>query len=73
MDFAYDPAVERLREALLDFMDQHVYPAERTYHEQAASAENRWDTPPVIDELKARARERGRGTCFSPTPSTVPG
>ena len=30
MDFAFDARTEELREKLLTFMDEHVYPAEQT-------------------------------------------
>ncbi len=36
MDFAFDARTEELRAKLLAFMDEHVYPAERTAHEQRA-------------------------------------
>jgi acyl-CoA dehydrogenase len=68
LHFTYDPEVERLRQSLLAFMDECVYPAEHVYHEQARTAENRWDTPPVIDELKAEARSRGLWNLFLPDP-----
>ena len=34
MDFAFDARTEELREQLLDFMDEHVHPAEPVFHEQ---------------------------------------
>ncbi len=65
MDFAYDATTERLREALLAFMDEHVYPAEPVLAEQVADGAP-WQRPPVLDELKARARERGLWNLFLP-------
>ena len=62
MDFAFDARTEELREQLLAFMDEHVYPAEKVFEEQVAemAAQGRgWERPPVIDELKAEARSRG--------------
>jgi acyl-CoA dehydrogenase len=68
MEFAYDQAVEALQAQLLEFMDEFVYPAEETYHEQA-TAGGRWDTPPIIEELKTEARARGLWNLFLPAVS----
>ena len=38
MDFAYDDRTQDLRERLLAFMDEHVYPAEPVAAEQAEAA-----------------------------------
>jgi acyl-CoA dehydrogenase len=67
MDFAFDARTEELRGQLLSFMDDEVYPAEPVFAEQVdkLAAEGRiWERPPVIDELKARARERGLWNLF---------
>ena len=66
MDFAPDEKTVEMRERLLAFMQDFVYPAEGTFHDQADSAPNRWDTPPVIEELKAEARARGLWNLFLP-------
>jgi acyl-CoA dehydrogenase len=66
MDFAYsESALARQRE-LTAFMDEHVYPAEHRYHAEAAAAQNPWDTPPVMDELKQIARDQGLWNLFLP-------
>ena len=66
MDFALDEKTVEMRERLLAFMEKFVYPAEGTFREQAESAENRWDTPLVIGELKAEARAQGLWNLFLP-------
>jgi len=66
MDFALDEKTVEMRERLLAFMEEFVYPAEGTFREQAESAPNRWDTPPVIGELKAEARAQGLWNLFLP-------
>ncbi|AOT58125.1 acyl-CoA dehydrogenase family protein [Streptomyces fradiae] len=66
MDFAMDARTEELRERLLDFMDAHVYPAEAVAEEQRAELASPWDTPPVVEELKAEARRRGLWNLFLP-------
>jgi acyl-CoA dehydrogenase len=66
MDFAPDSKTVEMRERLLAFMEDFVYPAEATFREQAESATSRWDPPPVIEELKAEARARGLWNLFLP-------
>jgi acyl-CoA dehydrogenase len=66
MDFALDEKTVEMRERLLAFMEEFVYPAEGTFREQADSAPNRWNTPPVIEELKAEARGQGLWNLFLP-------
>src|SRR5690606_40716151 len=57
MDFSYSPKVEALRERLTTFMDAHVYPNEAGYFAALDEGETRWTVPPIIEELKARARD----------------
>jgi acyl-CoA dehydrogenase len=66
MDFAFDDKTLELRERLLAFMDDCVYPAESRFREEVAAADDRWATPPVIEELKADARRRGLWNLFFP-------
>jgi acyl-CoA dehydrogenase len=56
----------QLHERLTAFMDAHVYPNEHLFHEQTASAENRWAPPPILEALKAKAREQGLWNLFLP-------
>jgi acyl-CoA dehydrogenase len=69
MDFAHDDRTERLRAQLTSFMDSHVYPAEPVLAEQAAAAPERWDPPPVVDDLRREARRRGLWNLFLPAES----
>jgi acyl-CoA dehydrogenase len=55
-----------LRERLLAFMDSHVYPAEPTYREQLEASGDPFFHPPVMEELKTEARERGLWNLFLP-------
>lgn len=66
MDFDYSPKVEKLREAVLAFMDEHVYPNEQAYADAVSGAQNRWTIPPIMEDLKARAREAGLWNLFLP-------
>ncbi|MFD3686229.1 acyl-CoA dehydrogenase family protein [Nocardiopsis sp. NPDC058631] len=64
MDFAYDEETEELRQKLLAFMDEHVYPAEAVMEEQLAARDDPWSTAPVVRELRAEARKRGLWNLF---------
>jgi acyl-CoA dehydrogenase len=66
MDFAPSERCQELRERLLAFMDEHVYPTEHVYHEQLANSGDPHAHPPVIEELKEQARDRGLWNLFLP-------
>jgi len=68
MEFAYSPRVEAYREQLLEFMATHVYPNEQTFADQLAAGPSRWQVPPIVEELKGRARARGLWNLFLPDP-----
>src|SRR6266542_4033305 len=59
MEFEYSKRTKEYLEQLADFMNKHVYPNERTFAEQLNAQPTRWQVPPVMEELKAKARERG--------------
>ncbi|MEU8002073.1 acyl-CoA dehydrogenase family protein [Catellatospora sp. NPDC049111] len=65
MEFSYDERTEQLRAELLDFMEQHVYPAEAVAEHQLGEIAP-WTTPPVVEELKTEARKRGLWNLFLP-------
>jgi acyl-CoA dehydrogenase len=65
MDFTFSPRVEEYRAKLLAFMDEHVYPNEKTYVEQL-EAGDRWQSPAIMEELTARARDAGLWNLFLP-------
>ncbi|MGW7357945.1 acyl-CoA dehydrogenase family protein [Streptomyces sp. NPDC054802] len=58
---------------LLEFMDSHIYPAEAVYHEQMHASGDPHFHPPVLEDLKAAARERGLWNLFHPHPEWGPG
>lgn len=64
MEFEPSARTKELHERLQAFMDAHVYPNEQRYHEEVAA--DRWKTPPVIDELKEKAKEAGLWNLFLP-------
>jgi len=66
MDFDFSPKVERLRTQLLAFMTREIYPAEAVFERQLAEAPSRWQIPPVMEELKRKARTEGLWNLFLP-------
>src|SRR5207302_7151244 len=49
-----------------EFMEAHVYPAEGVYKRQVDEAKDRWDAPPIMAELKAKAKAAGLWNMFLP-------
>jgi acyl-CoA dehydrogenase len=64
VDFAYSDKVKKLQQQVQEFMDAHVYPSESVYYAQVEA--NRWAQPPIIEELKAKARAAGLWNLFLP-------
>ncbi len=65
MYFEYSDKSMALQEKLLAFMDEHIYPNERTYHQQVNDGE-RWQPVPIIEALKPKARAAGLWNLFLP-------
>ena len=66
MEFEYSKRTKEYLDHLTDFMNKHVYPNEKTFHDQLRSQPSRWQVPPIMEELKAAARERGLWNLFLP-------
>jgi alkylation response protein AidB-like acyl-CoA dehydrogenase len=69
MDFDYSPRQREWMARVGQFMDAHVYPAEKTYAaqmEEATRAGNRWIVVPIVEELKAKAKGQGLWNFFLP-------
>jgi acyl-CoA dehydrogenase len=66
MEFEYSKKTRMYMEQLTDFMSKHVYPNEKTFVDQLNAQPSRWQVPPIMEELKARARERGLWNLFLP-------
>ena len=69
MDFSYSPRTQQLRERLMAFMDEHLYPNEARYWQELEAntqAGRRWTPLPVIEELKPKARAAGLWNLFLP-------
>jgi acyl-CoA dehydrogenase len=76
MDFNPSPQVESLRERVVAFMDEHVYPQELEATE-ALDAEVRVDSnavyPEVLVEMRERAKSEGLWNLFMPDERYGPG
>ncbi len=64
MDFEHSDKVRALIRQVRDFIDSHIEPNEDTHTAQVA--ENPWTTPPIVEELKAKARAAGLWNLFLP-------
>lgn len=64
MDFEYSDKVKDLIEQVRGFMEEHVYPNQDLYNDQLSK--DRWSTPPILDELKAKAKAQGLWNFFLP-------
>jgi acyl-CoA dehydrogenase len=66
MDFEPSDKVKRLAAEVCEFVHREVYPAEKVFERQLAEAPSRWQIPPVLEELKAKARAAGLWNLFLP-------
>src|SRR5213079_757301 len=66
MDFEPSDKVKRLSAQVREFMEREVYPAEPVFERQLNEAPSRWQIPPVMEELKAKARAAGLWNLFLP-------
>src|SRR5580692_5789445 len=65
MNFDYAEKVQALRKRLAAFLDEHVYPNEKTYFEQIREGD-RWQPTAIVEELKPKARAAGLWNLFLP-------
>ena len=76
MDFEYSPRCMELREKLNHFMDEYIYPNERSYKDEVdrngREKNNRWIPTKIIEDLKPIARTRGLWNLFLPKSARAP-
>ncbi|MGN6828909.1 acyl-CoA dehydrogenase family protein [Paucibacter sp. M5-1] len=75
MNFDYSPKVQEMRERLLAFFDQHIYPNEPRFHAEVEAnrrAGNAWLPTTLIEELKPLARQAGLWNLFLPQSPRAP-
>lgn len=66
MDFDYSDKTKALIDRVQDFMDRHIYPNEEVFYAAHEALDDRWDVPPILDELKAKAKEADLWNLFLP-------
>lgn len=69
MDFDYSPKTKELQAKLLQFMDDHIYPAEAAYAAELAAntaVGKRWTPLQTIENLKLKAQAAGLWNLFLP-------
>ena len=65
MEFEFSEKVKSLMDRVQRFMDDHIYPIEPDYYRLVREAGG-WDSPPILDELKVKAKEQGLWNLFLP-------
>ena len=63
--FTFSPTALRLRSDLEAFMDQHIYPNEARFFQEAEDL-GPWKVYPVVEALKPLARKAGLWNLFLP-------
>src|SRR5271155_618763 len=64
MNIEFSDKVKGLQRRVQAFMDEHVYPNEKRFHDEVER--NRWKPTKVIEELKPKARAAGLWNLFLP-------
>ena len=65
MDFEHSAKAQEYQDKMWDFMESHIFPAEKTWNEwRAAAGHDNHELPPVMNQLKAEAKKRGLWNLF---------
>jgi acyl-CoA dehydrogenase len=65
MQFDHSQKVKDLQKKLTAFMDEHVYPNEKRWHDEINTGD-RWQPVKIVEELKPKARAAGLWNLFLP-------
>jgi len=68
MEFEYTPKMLEKQSELTSFLEEHIYPNERRYHEEINTGD-RWQPLELIEELKYKAKAVGLWNLFLPSVS----
>ncbi|MEH6943954.1 acyl-CoA dehydrogenase family protein [Bacillus sp. JJ722] len=66
MNFDYSEKIRRLQKQLNVFMEEFIFPNEKLYEEQLDPTDRFAHVPPIMEELKEKAKERGLWNLFLP-------
>jgi acyl-CoA dehydrogenase len=68
MDFQHSERAEKVMAQVKRFVDERILPNEQTYLDQLVGTEDwrQWKIPPIMEELKAEAKELGLWNLFLP-------
>jgi acyl-CoA dehydrogenase len=64
LQFEFSDKAKDFQQRLRAFMETHIYPNEQRYHDEIE--QDRWSPPPILDELKPKARAEGLWNLFLP-------
>ena len=65
MDFEFSDKVKELQKRLTDFMNENVYKNEVVFEDQLNES-GRWTIPPILEEMKSKAKKEGLWNLFLP-------
>ncbi len=65
MNFEFSNKVIELQNKLINFMSENVYKNEEVFEDQL-NKNGRWTIPPILDELKEKAKKEGLWNLFLP-------
>ncbi|MFV0260672.1 MAG: acyl-CoA dehydrogenase family protein [Acidimicrobiales bacterium] len=66
MAYEYTQKGKEMQEAVKSYMDDFIYPNEDEYYEEQRNLDDPNGTPPLMQKLKAAAKERGLWNLFIP-------
>ena len=66
MNFEFSTKVKELQARVSAFMEEHVYPNEKLFNQQLDEGPTRWEIPPIMEELKSKAKSEGLWNLFLP-------
>ena len=66
MEFEHSTKVKELQARVSAFMEAHIYPNEKLFDQQLDEGDTRWQIPPIMEELKAKAKADGLWNMFLP-------
>ena len=66
MEYEISQKAQDLINRVQDFIDKEVAHNETLYHEQSKDADGKWVVPPIMEEMKAKAKAAGLWNMFLP-------